>query len=256
MPSLREVQRGFAAALLSEAAPRIARHVVGGGFTARERIAIYRNSARSTLAAALELTYPAVARLVGTDFFDHAASRFVHEEPPAGSHLNEYGAGFADFLARFPGAAGIRYLPDVARFEWALQESANAPDAPATTAGDLAALGDGSLRFTPHPSLRMLELRHPADAIADAVLAGNETAMRAIDLDAGPVRIVVHRGPSGVETERLDAADHDFLAALFAGEAWDELAARSPDRAADLLATQLVKGRLGGFRIQDEPEEP
>lgn len=253
MQSLLDLQSAFAASLLAEPSPDVLREIAGGEFTSAERLDIHRNSVRSTLVAVLRLTYPALARLVGDEFFDYAAGRFALENPPASACLNYYGARFVDFLAGFPPASTLAYLPDVARFEWALAHAANVEDSAALGPADLARV-DGSelaeLRFIPHPSVRLLWLAYPADHICDAVLSGNEAAMREIDLAEGAVRLVVHRGPRGVEAQRLDATDYALLGAIFAGEEWSRLVDRAPERAAALLAEQLVKGRLAEFRIE------
>lgn len=253
MPSLRDLQQAFAAALLSEADHGVYRHVVEDGFTGEERLSIYRNSCRSVLVAALRLTYPAVDRLVGRDFFDAAAGRFALAHPPASGYLNAYGGTFfADFLADFDAATTVPYLPDVARFEWALAAAANARDAPALDPGLLSgvdAARHGAIRFIPHPSVHILSLCYPADRIADAVLSGDEAAMREVDLAKGPVHLVVHRGPEGVEVERLDWPDREFLAGLCAGADWASLVEKAPSRASALLAEQFVKGRLTAFRV-------
>lgn len=257
MPSLLEIQRGFADSLFSEPHPAFSREVAGGDLTADERLEIYRNSSRSTLVAALRLNYPALARLVGDEFFAHAAERYVAAHLPSSAYLNEYGAHFADFLDSFPGARELEYLPDVARFEWALAGAANAEDRPALGAEELAALPSVTgLRFMPHSSVRMLWLRYPADRIADAVMSGDDAAMRGIDLTDGPARIVIHRGASGVEAERLSATEYALLGDLFAGQDWSVVVGRAPDQAAAVLAAQLSKGRLGGLRIEEESNRP
>lgn len=255
MPSLHELQRSFAAMLASGSWTGLAEHVHDGEFSARERLGIYRNSVRSTLAAALRLAYPAVARLVGAAFFEHAAGRYALEDAPASACLDEYGAQFPAFLEAFPGARDIAYLGDVARFEWALSRAAHAEDCAPLEASALAGVTSSGVRFVAHPSACLLRLRFPADRIADAVMSGDEDAMRRIDLAQGPVWLAVHRGRAGIEVERLDALDHEMLAALFAGEPWARLDERFPERAARVLAQQLVRGRLGGFRLADDAME-
>ena len=47
-----------------------------------DRLDIYRNTVLVGLTKALQLNYPAVRRLVGTDFFDGAAQLFIAEHPP------------------------------------------------------------------------------------------------------------------------------------------------------------------------------
>jgi putative DNA-binding protein len=253
MPSLRELQRSFGAFLLDARRDAPCVHIVDDGFTAAERCGIYRNGCRSTLIAALRLAYPAVDRLVGAEFFDAAAGEFALAHPPTSGYLNEYGAGFADFLPGFEPAAPLFYLPDVARFEWALGAAANAPDAPFLEPGALAAVeaaDHAALRFEPHPSLRLLLLSFPADRIADAVLAGDEATMARIDFSDGPVAVLVHRGRDGVEAHRLGTRAYDFVSRLCAGETLGALVEAVDADAPALLAEQLAKGRLTAFRIE------
>ena len=65
-----------------------------------------------------------VCRLVDKDFFAYAAYKYLREHPPHSRCLVEYGADFADFLARFAPCQDLPYLADVARFEWALNIAA------------------------------------------------------------------------------------------------------------------------------------
>jgi len=162
MPTLHEVQQAFAAVLRGGTGSAPTDWVVADDFTAGERVGIYRNSCRSVLADVLRMTYPAVDRLVGRDFFEIAAERFCAGQPPDSGYLNAYGGAFADFLAALPEvAAALRYLPDVARFEWALNCAANAAEAPLLDMAGLAGVDPeqhGGLRFVPHPSVRLLDL--------------------------------------------------------------------------------------------------
>jgi hypothetical protein len=221
-------------------------------FGAAERLRIYRNTCRSALVETLRMSYPAVERLVGGDFFDMATERYTDAHPARSGYLNDYGGAFAAFLARLDAARDLRYLPDVARFEWALSIAANASDAPVIEATALLAVDIDDrvdLRFEAHPSVQLLKLEHPADEIADAVLAGDEAAMREIDLAGGPLRLVVHRGPHGLETERLQGSAYTFVSRLCAGERFGALLEPDPEQAAALLGEQFVKGRLSAFRI-------
>jgi hypothetical protein len=252
MPALRELQQAFGAFLRSEGDDAICGHIVEGGFAAAERLRIYRNTCRSTLIGALRMTYPAVDRLVGGEFFDLAAEKFIRAHPPRSGYLNEYGDGFAAFLAAFGPASAVPYLADVARFEWALNIAANALDTPALDPGALAALDPESharLRFKPHPSLSLLALAYPADQIADAVLSGDDAAIAQVDLSSGPVWLVVHRGPGGVEAQRLEREAYDFVSQLCAGKPLGSLLEAAPADAAKLLAEQLAKGRLAPVKV-------
>jgi hypothetical protein len=250
MPALRELQQAFGAFMQSENDDAVCSHIVEDGFSAAERLRIYRNTCRSVLVETLRMTYPAVDRLVGRDFFDMAAGQFIGAHPPRSGYLNEYGGAFADFLAALGPASALPYLADVARFEWALGVAANAVDAPVLEPGSLAALDPechATLRFEPHPSVRFLALAYPADQIADAVLSGDDAAMAQVDLSSGPVRLLVHRGPGGVEAQRLERDAYDFVSRLCAGEALASMLETAPPEAPALLAEALTKGHLTAF---------
>lgn len=251
-PALLELQRAFAGALLDESDAAVWPHIAEDGIAAAERLRIYRNTCRSTLVETLRMSYPAVERLVGDEFFTHAAHEYVARRPARSGYLNDYGGELAAFLAAFEPARPLAYLADVARFEWTLSVASNAADVPVLSPSALLAApaeAHARLRFERHPSVSCLELRYPADEIADAVLAGDEAAMREVDLESGPVRLVVHRGPDGLETERLGANAYEFVSRLFAGEALGEALAAAPEEASALLARQLARGRLSGWSI-------
>lgn len=252
MSALRELQQAFAASMLSEEEGTVCDDIIEDGFSAAERLRIYRNTFRSTLTEALRMTYPALDRLVGRAFFDVAAEHFIDANPPLSAYLNEYGGGFAEFLAVFQPVSALPYLPDVARFEWALSVAANAVDAPMLEPAVLAAVDSDSqaaLQFEPHPSVRFLALAYPADQIADAVMSGDNAAIAEVDVSSGPVQLVVNRGPQGVEAQRLDPHAYAFVSRLCAGEPLARLLETAPAQAPALIAEQLIKGRLTAFRL-------
>jgi hypothetical protein len=251
MPCLHDLQRAFAACLLGETESAVCDQIAEDGFTAAERLGIYRNSCRSTLTQALRMTYPAVERLVGPDFFDMAAARFIDEHPAQSGYLNEYGGEFAQFLAAFAPASGLPYLADVARLEWALSNASNAEDVPALTARMMAAIDPAchaALCFEPHPSLRLLTLAYPADRIADAVLSGDDAAMAQVDLSEGPVWLAVHRGPDGIEVQRFEPDAYGFIARLCGREPLGGVLETAPKETPVLLAQVLTRGVLTGIQ--------
>src|SRR2546425_2789503 len=115
MPALLELQRAFAASMLHEEDDAVCGAVVDDGFAAAERLRIYRNTCCSTLIEALRMTYPAVERLVGRDFFDMAAARYAGTHPPPSGYLNEYGGEVSGVLAAVGPASGPSHLSHGAR---------------------------------------------------------------------------------------------------------------------------------------------
>ena len=251
MPTLLEVQNALRKSLVDrndgEAAAMLAEHVPA------DRLDIYRNTFIMGVGKALRLSFPAVHRLVGDDFFAAAADLFIKASPPRAAYLDEYGVDFPEFLAQFPPAATLAYLPDVARLEWAVNRAIHGCDREPLELAGLAALtpqDQGRVCFAPHPSIGLLRLSYPADVIWRAVLDCDAVALAALNLQPAPVYLLVQRLPAGVEIIRLDQSEWRFAAALCAGQplqtALDE--ATGVDATA-LLASHLAAEQFVGITL-------
>lgn len=255
MPSLHDVQRALRRSLLQRDDGEAATYLVGDASMAVERLGVYRNTFASSLATALRLSFPAVGRLVGAEFFDGAARIFAHERPPRSANLDDYGAEFPNFLARFPPAASLAYMGDVARLEWAVNRALHAPDEEPLDVGRLADIPQTDhdrVRFMPHPSVSLLKADFPVDTIWRAVLGEDDSALAAIDPSAGPVWLMVQRFAAGVDVVRVDELAWRFTAALCAGHPLGSaLDAASGIDAPALLADHLRAGRFIAFSLTD-----
>lgn len=119
--------------------------------------AVHRNTVMKGCIDALHANYPAVARLVGDDWFRAAAAECARAHPPNDVRLMLYGEEFGPFLAHFAPAAELPYLPDVARLDRSWSEAHVAADAPVLQSADLVALPEpalSALTLTPHPAAR------------------------------------------------------------------------------------------------------
>ena len=253
MPSLRDVQHAMRRSLLQDAGDDASADIVSAGLSPRQRLSIYRNTTLGTLANALRLSFPAVHRLVGADFFDGAAQVFARGQPPRCADLNVYGAEFADFLQRFEPAATLAYMADVARLEWAVNRALHAADAQALDASALAAVAPSDhdrVCFVAHPSISTLRSNLPVDTIWRAVLQQDDAGMAAIDQGSGPVCLMVQRLLGEVEVVRLDERAWRFATALLGGQQLGAALDVAPgvDGAA-LLAEHLLEGRCIAFHV-------
>jgi hypothetical protein len=254
MTRLIELQRAVHRSLVEgDDAPATA-HVVADGIAVAARLEVYRNTYVGCLTTALRLAYPAIHRLVGAPFFEGAARRFIEAEPPVSAWLDEYGALFPGFLADLAPATALRYLPDVARLEWAVNRALHAGDAEPLDLSRLAAIPateHGQVAFVPHPSIGLLATGYTVDAIWRAVLAEDDAALAAIDLAAGPVWLMVERNASGVEVLRLAAPEWRFMSELAASRNLQAAIDAAPGiDAASVLAGHLAAGRFIGFVLR------
>lgn len=263
MPALRELQTAFAHALLGGEASAALAAVLGDGTTPEARLAVYRNNVMVSLKDVLKGTFPVVLRLVGERFFLYATEDFILRHPPRRPCLDEYGAGFGDFLEAFPPCRELAYLPDVARLEWLLHAARTAPEveplAPRALTGlDAHAFADAVLTLA--PSLGYLASPWPVDRIWRANRHAEDGGV--VRLDGGGVWLEIRRSESGIGFRTLDPATFAFRKALADGDvvvdATDAALAAEPDfDLAGALRALFREGAPIGYALRSpKPEMP
>jgi hypothetical protein len=184
------------------------------------RLQIYRNNIIGSLTKAMQLTYPLIVILTGENFAATMMGSFVRENPPREACLARYGTGLDRFIETFAPAQSLPYLPDIARLEWAMNESFYAPDDGPLSPADLESishceLADMTLRL--RSSVRLLESHWPLLAIREFCLQENRDDSETLDLDQGGCKIMVYRPALSVELVSVDLAEYDFLHGIQAG---------------------------------------
>lgn len=242
MPSLREVQQAFAAALLGDDLAVLA-HVRAGRFAPARHLSVYRNNVHTTLSEALGDIHPVVRRLVGDEFLRHAAEQYLRSHPPVSGNLHNFGDRFAAFLATFPPAANLVYLADVARLEWAWHEAFHAPEAPALSLDALARVPPADyprLRFRLHPSARLVASPYPVLRIWQVNQPDHE-GEPIVDLAEGGCRVLVIRRDDTVELEGLTEPESVLLASLAEGRTLEATTAAVVACAPDVDLSGLLR---------------
>lgn len=242
MPDHARIEKAFAAALKDpgRALPEGIRAACDED--ALRAFNVYRNNRIVSLTDALKQAYPAVLRFVGAEFFEAAGRLYLEVEPPRSPVLLTFGAGFGDFLEGFEPARSVPYLGDLARFEWARVEATNAPDAapmPIERLQGVAAEDLADLRFSLHPSLRLLSSRYPVASLWAATEGGAEGLE--VKMDEGE-EIAVLRPALSVEQRVLCAGDHAFLRRLAAGKTLQEAAETAAEQDAQFDLSTALSG--------------
>ena len=140
----------------------------GQGQPAGSRFSVYRNNVAVSLTEALELSFPAIVKLLGDENFKGLAGIFLRKHPPETPIMMQYGAAFPDFLARVEALSHIGYLADVARLEQAVRSAYHAADAEPVTTDALQSVDPeqlGDVRFDLAPSLRLVRSPWPIHQI-------------------------------------------------------------------------------------------
>ena len=219
MLRLRELQLGFAAAVLDNVENDFDRHVRDAGLSGARRLRVYRNNAVLGLTGALEAVYPVVRRVVGEGFFRYAAAQYITRYPSRSGDLHAFGEHFPVFLQSFDPAAELAYLPDVARLEWAYHQVFHAASHPLL---DLATLAQvpverrETLRFQIHPAARLLESAFPILRIWQ-INQDDHTDDPPVDLSEGGVKLlIVRRENLDIEFRSLEDSEFSLLSTLAA----------------------------------------
>ncbi len=252
--ALESLQSGMAAALLAAdpAGQALPEALFTGAHAGAVGLRVHRNTVLGALSNALRLSFTAVDRLVGEDFFDRMAIDYARARPPRAPQLDEYGVGFAAHINGFPGTESLPYLAELAQFEWQLAEAARARAA--REAGPVLQLDDGvRLRFA--APLWLHAARYPVARLRDAILAEDTVTLAAIaapgPADPAPTNpapagtagfhYAIWRTSEGVNVRSLSARSAGFLAAVYAGAtAIEALAASGDADSAQVLGEEIL----------------
>lgn len=224
--NLHELQTAFVATMRGgEPLADLEAAVLAGGLSVAERLAIYRNNHRLTLAGALASAYPVLERLLGCTSFAQLAARYVAQTPSASGDLHGYGACFGAFLDDFAPLADWPWHADLARLEWAVHEAYYAADADTVLSlAELAALPperQETLRLQARPSLRFSASRWP---VLDLWVANRDGAAHAVDPEAGGQHLLIWRtaGEGGdIAIVPVTAGEWELAGALACGAGLD-----------------------------------
>ena len=220
MSSLRELQVDFMHALLDEEPSRAAPLIAAGRVPAQHALGIYANNARTNFIESLNSSFPAIRRLVGEEYFLQTARGFHRSHPSLSGDLQPAGTHFAGYLAQLHGADEYRYLGEVARLEWLIQETLLSADhAPLDLAklSEVAPAAYHDLRFQLHPSARLFRSEFPCVRIWEANVR-SEAEPELIDLGGGSDDVLLVRSSGELKFHRLNDGEHRFLQSLQAGE--------------------------------------
>ncbi len=250
MIDLRRFQTQFRAAVLGTNNAGLVDAVQAPG-PVGDRLAVYRNTVQGSLTQALAATFPIVLRIVGEEFFTGFARRFVAAHPPQRPQLSTYGASFPDFIASADVNQQLPYLADVARLEWARNESYFAADAPLLDTQRLAIDAENleTMTLRLHPAARCVVSRFPIFRIWE-VNQPEITDVPRVDMTL-PQAVLISRPKHHVVVRAITLADAAFIMAICEDETFGGAAdiAFLNDPAFDLqgaLAQHFVHGTFGG----------
>lgn len=262
MPSLREFQRSFHAALGgdAESTASLERCIRHGGLAPERRLGVYRNNMQASLTESLRATYPAVSALVGERFFGMLARRYIALHPSRSGDLHQFGDRFADFVRTVDEARPLPYLGDVCTLEWEYHRVFHAAEEPAldtSALADIPAAQVPDVRLKPHPASSLVSSAFPLTRIWNLAIHGACDTGR-VDLSAGAEYLMVARRNLDIEFQHMGAAEFAFMSALQGGATLAECADKAMDVEPDFdvlacLSRQFARGSFTAIRHSGDP---
>ena len=240
-------QRCFAEALLEPEQACPPGLITWNASDPARRFAVYRNNVIVSLVDALADTFAVTQDLVGEAFFRAMARVFAYTNPPTSRLLVFYGETFPEFIERFPPAASLPYLADVARLEFLRVRAYHAADvAPVRSEDIVAVLADEDklpdLGLALHPSLAVLD---SAAAVVSLWAVHQGVGDLATLVPDVPETALVVRDGLDVEVMKIPRATGVFIKAVKRGATLGDamaLAQRSdPDFDATLPLALLIQ---------------
>ncbi len=221
----------------------------GLGQPAGSRFSVYRNNVAVSLTEALEISFPAIVKLIGEENFKKVTSLFLRRHPPTTPMMSQYGAEFPAFLEKFEPLKHLGYLPDVARLEQALRVAYHAADGAPANADVLQSLTPEQLaevRMTLAPAVRIVRSPWPIHAIWAFNL--EEGAPKP---EPGGQIVLITRPEFDPLMTPIGAGTAAFIEALQSGETLADANEKALEHDASFDLSQALAVLLGGQAITD-----
>lgn len=252
--SLLDVQGAFQAYVLHDRQGDLATRVSGDPGEAQRRLGVYHHAYRARTAALLREVFDKTWSWLGDDRFEAAAAAYVSGHTSTSARLDDYGAGFPEFLARRWPAE-----PDVAELAWldgAMRRVFDGPDAAPVRPERIAALSPDDwdrARLILHPTLTVRTVTTNVGALWAGLDAGSPVLPAALD---GPMALRVWRKGLQPHFRTIPDGEEAALVRLGRGETFaavcEDLARDGDDaplRAAALLAGWLEDALVVGIEL-------
>ena len=219
-PTLREVQQGFAQAILDPAqSPEIDGFLVtppNGSID--DRITAYSEGYPSRIEEALSSLFPATQHLAGNTSFCGLARGYASSVPQPSYSLSEVGDSFPNFLRQHPLMESLPFLGDLCELELRIARSFHARDRETLDPNSLQGWSEEQWETAVvgfQPSVFVLASDWPLIRLWEARNIDREEID--IDLAASQDHVLVRRAGLDVVCETIDADEYEALQALLRG---------------------------------------
>jgi hypothetical protein len=183
-----------------------------------ERLAIYHGMYPLRLRDALANDYPGLEHFLGDEGFARFVHDYVQTHPSRSYTLNRLGDHVPEYIRRKKALKHREFLFDLARLERVVTEAFDAEETPRLGDAEVQAVPAeawGGALLVPVASLRLLELRYPANAYLESVKDENHDHPRAVRKETW---VAVYRRNYAVYRQDLSRAGFALLKDLSGGK--------------------------------------
>ncbi len=254
MTTLREIQHAFKTAMAEPARDWQATELglrEQPPLTTQTRVGIYHYAYLARVGESLQEDFAPLLQWVDENGWDEIVRAYLNTFPSHYRTLAEVSRHFPEFLDSIIQPGDPKFLPDLARLEWAKIEAQVTLTTPSKKVLPLTALAGQNLsqvELVLNPSLQLFTSEWPVDKLRRR---GDTVAFREL------VRLAIYRDTEQVRTERLRARQWELLARMEAGESLEQLLLWMTERRITPLQTQnwftqwSTKGIIQGYRLHD-----
>lgn len=227
---------------------------------ATTRLGIYANAYRLRLLEALDTDYPGLHTIAGDEEFERIGRAYIDAHPSTFRSLRWFGDRMSEFLRTSEPYCQYPVFAEMAAFEWAMSDAFDAADSPLASVENMAAIAADAWpasRFTPHASLRRLDLHWSVPTVWKAIDAEQDPP--ALDESDVPIAWLVWRRDLRTYFRSLDVAEAWAVDAMTRGETFSMICEgltewidtqNVPMHAAGLLKRWLTDGLIHEIRQQ------
>lgn len=217
-----------------------------GKLSLEQAFQIYHRTYVARLTEALRTTYPAVAWVLGDNFFNELCRKYIESQPSVAYNPADYGETFSGFIQETSTARGIPFLPDLAQFEWIYKEvlhAATPEPLPVETIQQLLNSDDVKMHM-----IDAMEIFESDYAVYDIWEHRFEPAYMFEDVNWNtPQSLLIHKKQQKVLVQELQPVETQILRALAGGRTVAEALtphanALSPERIAQLFEMMMKAG--------------
>lgn len=237
----------------------------GRGAARDELLQVYQSGYRLRLEGFLYEDHPGLRELLGADAFEDLVSDYVASNPPTHRNARWYTTGLPEFMEAHPRWREDQKALSMARFERAMVNAFDAPDAEPLTIQTLAGFAPEDsprLVFDFHPSLVVLKLAAGTLAAYDAPGEGDgaEAVAPGHSLPEGNEVVAVWRAQEETAYRELEPDENLALSEARDGRAFGDICQMAafqhseelqPERLAQFLVTWFEDGMVVGVTLQN-----